>query len=59
MCYGMGKEERVWRGVGKVTKVVNRSMSWSGKGSKVCDRSIRVQQTDDRSYDHMTSQRNE
>ena len=54
--------------MGKVTKVINRSKSWSGKGSKVHDRSIGVRLTDDRSigvwltddrsYDHVTRQRN-
>ena len=45
----MGKEERVWRGVGKVTKTLNRSWSWSGNRSKVNGRSIGVCLTDDRS----------
>ena len=63
----MGTEERVGRGVGKMTKAMNRSRSWSGNRSKVygrsvgvClagDRSKRVWLTGDRSYDHVTRQR--
>ena len=59
VCRGMGKEGRVWRGVGKVTKAMNRSRSWSGNRSIVHGRSVRVWMTADRSYDHVTSQRNE
>ena len=45
----MGKEEGVWRGVGKITKVMNRSRSWSGNRSRGSDRSVGVCLTDDRS----------
>ena len=65
----MGKEERVGCGVGKVTKVMNRSRLWSGNRSKAHDRSVQVCLTDDRSrrvwmtgdrsFDHVTRQRNE
>ena len=64
----MGKEDRVWHGVRKMTKILNRSWLWSGNRSKVSGRSIgvcladgrskRVCLTGDRSYNHVTGQRN-
>ena len=48
-CHDVGKEERVWRGVGKVTKVLNGSGLWSGKRSMENGRSVGECLTGDRS----------